>query len=263
VDFLPGGSGRWRGIGIGIAAGLKLTPLLFVAYLVLTGRWRDALRALAAFAATILVGWAVVPTDSRAYWLHGIFYKSSRMVPGNILVNHSLPGFFARLEHTTAPPSWTLAISAVVGLLCLAAAVWAHRLGQDMVGMLVIAFTAQLVSPITWMHHGVWVVPALIWLGRATWREGTVLPRVVLGLATVWYLVPVWVLGQRPSGHTAYQWTVPGNVLETLTGNLVPAVLALALLPVWLRRLRPPAGQLPAIPAAVRPEARSEEAVGK
>jgi alpha-1,2-mannosyltransferase len=107
----------------------------------------------------------------------------------------------------------------------------------------------------------VWVVPALVWLGYATWRRATVLPRVVLGAGVVWYMVPVWVLGQRPSGHSAYQWTVPGNVLETLTGNLVPAVLALALLPVWLPRLRRPVGDPPALLPVGR-DPRREEAPG-
>jgi alpha-1,2-mannosyltransferase len=240
VDFLPGMPPRWRGIGIGVAAGLKLTPLLFVVYLVLTRRWRDALRSVAGFAATVLIAFAIVPADSRSYWFHGIFYNTSRMVPGNILVNHSLPGLFARLAHTPVPPNWSFLVSLAVGAILVAAAVWAHRVGQDMLGMVVISFTAQLISPVSWMHHAVWIVPALIWLGFATWRAGTVLPRVVLGAATIWYLVPVWVQGQKEVGSGPDQWTTSGDLLVTLTGNLVPFVLAMVLFPIWVRRLRPP-----------------------
>jgi alpha-1,2-mannosyltransferase len=238
IDFLPDLPERWRGIGTGLAAGLKLTPLLFVVYLLFTRRRAAAARAVGAFAATILLGFAVIPSDSNRYWFHGVFYDSSRMLPGRWLVNHSLPGQIARLEHVTTPPSWTVAVSVAVGLLGLAAALYAHRLGHDLVGMLVIAFTAQLVSPVTWMHHGVWVVPALIWLGSARWQRGTLLPRAVFGVALAWYLTPLWVLGQGDLHDPPYQWTVTGEIVTGLTNNLVPAVLAIATLPIWLPRLR-------------------------
>jgi hypothetical protein len=162
------------------------------------------------------------------------------MVPFPTLVNHSLPGLFARLQHTTTPSNGAVAIAAVVGAVFLAGAVWAYRRGQDTVGMLVIAFTAQLVSPITWMHHGVWVIPALIWLSLARWRSGRLLPWTVLSLATAWYVAPVWLIGQGSLTATApHQWTTSGEIITALTGNLVPAVIAIVLMPVWLPRLRP------------------------
>ena len=239
LDFAPGTPERWRGAGIGVAAGLKLTPLLFVAYLVLTKRWAAAWRSVVAFAATILLGFAVIPTDSRAYWLHGMFHDTSRMVPFPTLVNHSLPGLIARLHHTATPSNGALAIATVVGVVFLAGAVWAYRRGQDTVGMLVIAFTAQLVSPITWMHHGVWVIPALIWLGLTRWRSGTLVPWVVLSLATAWYMAPIWLIGQGSlTARAPHQWTTSGEIITALTGNLVPAVIAIMLMPVWLPRLR-------------------------
>jgi alpha-1,2-mannosyltransferase len=41
--------GPWRGLGVGLAAGLKLTPLIFIPYLWLTGRKREAYGGLAFF----------------------------------------------------------------------------------------------------------------------------------------------------------------------------------------------------------------------
>ncbi|MFD7660355.1 glycosyltransferase 87 family protein [Actinosynnema sp. NPDC059797] len=240
VDFLPSLPERYRGIATGVAAGIKLTPLLFVAYLFFTGRRRAALQALAAFAATALVGFALLPTDSRAYWFQGVFFDSARAVPTDVMVNHSLPGFFARLVGERTAPDWSLLPAAAATAACLAAAVWAHRRGHDVVGLLVIAFAAQLASPVTWVHHCVWVVPALVWLATVAWRHPTPLPRALLGAVVVWYLAPVWSLGHRMFDGVPFQQTPAGNLLVTLTGTLVPAVLAIALLPVWLRRLRPP-----------------------
>jgi alpha-1,2-mannosyltransferase len=48
--------GRWQGIATGLAAGIKLTPLIFIAYLLLTRRVRGAVTAGATFAATIALG---------------------------------------------------------------------------------------------------------------------------------------------------------------------------------------------------------------
>ncbi|GAA1285400.1 glycosyltransferase 87 family protein [Saccharothrix xinjiangensis] len=240
LDFLPSLPERYRGIATGIAAGIKLTPLFFVAYLFFTGRRRAAFQALGSFAATALVGFALLPTDSRAYWFHGVFFDSARAVPTDVMVNHSLPGFFARLVGERTAPDWSLLLAAAATAACLAAAVWAHRRGHDVVGLLVIAFAAQLVSPVTWVHHCVWVVPALVWLATVAWRQATPLPRVLLGLVVLWYLAPVWSLGHRIFDGVPFQHTPTGNLLVTLTGTLVPAVVAIALLPVWLRRLRPP-----------------------
>jgi alpha-1,2-mannosyltransferase len=61
---------RSCGVLVGIAAGIKLTPLIFLPYLLLTGRRRAAGVALASFAGTVLAGWLVLPAESARYWLH-------------------------------------------------------------------------------------------------------------------------------------------------------------------------------------------------
>ena len=66
----PGGRTRWwHGIGIGIAAGIKLTPLIFIPYLVLVRRYRQAATATVTFAATVVLGYAILPRDSGRYWV--------------------------------------------------------------------------------------------------------------------------------------------------------------------------------------------------
>ena len=61
--------GWWQGIGTGLAAGIKLTPLIFVAYLAITGRVRAAMTALGVFAVTVTAGFIWLPARSRAFWL--------------------------------------------------------------------------------------------------------------------------------------------------------------------------------------------------
>ena len=46
---------------MGIAAGIKLVPLIFIPYLLLTRRFRQAAVAAAAFAATVAAGFIVLP----------------------------------------------------------------------------------------------------------------------------------------------------------------------------------------------------------
>src|ERR1700744_2635992 len=63
----------WKGAVTGVAAGIKLVPLIFVPYLLVTRRFREAVATLGGFAATVAVGFAVLPHDSSQWWLHGMF----------------------------------------------------------------------------------------------------------------------------------------------------------------------------------------------
>ncbi|WP_414940363.1 glycosyltransferase 87 family protein [Amycolatopsis sp. cmx-11-51] len=241
ADFSRSMPDRWRGFAIGVAAGIKLTPLIFMVYLVCIGRWRDALRAVLGTIFTIAVAFAVLPGDSRRYWFDEIFASSERLVSDfPALVNHSLSGLFSRLSGTSAVLGWVPLVTVPVGLLGLAAAVWAARRGQAMVGMLVVGFTALLISPVTWPHHAIWLVPALVWLTFATWRTGKLLPKVIAVAVVAHSALALYDHVQRIQGDVAVQTTPSGNLVASLGGLLGLIVLALVTLPVWLRRLKQP-----------------------
>src|SRR5689334_18243122 len=94
----PGGRTRWwHGIGIGIAAGVKLTPLIFIPYLLLIRRYRQAATASVVFAVTAALGYAILPGDSGTYWAHGLFLKANRIVFLGTRGNQSLRGVLTRL----------------------------------------------------------------------------------------------------------------------------------------------------------------------
>jgi alpha-1,2-mannosyltransferase len=152
----------WKGAGIGLAAGIKLVPLIFIPYLLLAGKIRQALVATATFAATILTGFLVLPRQSASYWLTGYFMRPGRTGSVHSLVNQSLLGMVARLYGTVEPaqgPWVPLALAVAIGGIVGGAML--SRSGRPVQGWILVGITSVLVSPISWDHHWVWVVPVL------------------------------------------------------------------------------------------------------
>jgi alpha-1,2-mannosyltransferase len=152
----------WQGIGVGVAAGIKLVPLIFIAYLLFTRRIRQAVVAAVTFAATIVAGLAL-PADSRTWWLDGLFAQGSRTgFPGRG-INQSIPGLITRLSGSVAAgrPVW-LVVSVLTLIAGVACAALLDRLGHPMIGILTCAITGLLVSPVSWDHHWVWIVPVVV-----------------------------------------------------------------------------------------------------
>ena len=70
-DLRRSGASRWwKGAGVGVAAGIKLVPLIFIPYLLLTRRFRAAAVACAVFAATVAAGvrWSRPPIRPGGGW---------------------------------------------------------------------------------------------------------------------------------------------------------------------------------------------------
>jgi Glycosyltransferase family 87 len=207
----------WKGAGVGVAAGLKLVPLIFIPYLVLTRRYRQAAVAGAAFGATVLAGTIVLPGDSRAYWLGGMFADSGRTGFVGFGGNQSLRGIITRLVGSVAGGSavWLTAavLTAAIGLVCAAVI---DRHGHHLLGVLGCALTGLLASPVSWDHHWVWAVPAVVTLAVYGWRATGVVrwawigaAGVILGVFGAWP-VSMW---DEPLSQTSYQlgliWAPP------------------------------------------------------
>jgi alpha-1,2-mannosyltransferase len=153
---------RLKGAVTGIAAGVKLVPLLFIVYLLITRRFRQAAVAAGAFVVTVLVGFAVLPHPSVTWWLHADFFQAGRTGFVGAQANQSLRGILTRLAGSVngAEAPWLVA-AVIVGVAGLAAAVILHRCGATFAGLMTCALTALLVSPISWDHHWVWIAPGL------------------------------------------------------------------------------------------------------
>jgi alpha-1,2-mannosyltransferase len=178
---------RWKGVATGLAAAIKLTPLVFIPYLILTRRFRAAAVVTGTFLATIVLGFVILPGDSKDYWLHGLFIQDGRTGFVGWTGNQSLRAIATRLAgsiHAGTVPWLILALVAtVVGLW---AAVVLDRAGHMMLGLLTAALVGLLDSPISWDHHWVWVVPGLMVAGHyavQAWQAGK--RRVGVGCAGV------------------------------------------------------------------------------
>lgn len=163
ADHLAWRSGRrWAGIGSGLAAGIKLTPAFFWAHWVLTGRWRLAAVSAATFLGTVALGLLMIPRDAIRYW-SGTLFDSQRIGQDSMLANQSLRGAMARLAGVEMAPTWAwLAGAAVVAAVGLGVAALTHRAGHQLLGLTLAGMTMTMVSPFTWGHHWVWLVPLLV-----------------------------------------------------------------------------------------------------
>jgi alpha-1,2-mannosyltransferase len=262
---LAGSAGRsrwWYGVGIGIAAGVKLTPLIFIPYLLLVRRYRQAATAAVAFVVTVLLGWALLPRDSRTYWVDGLFLKANRIVFLGTRGNQSLRGILTRLAGSVASGTAPWIVAAIlVGIIGLLAAAALYRAGQPVPAMLACALTGLLVSPLSWDHHWVWVAPGLALLVHLGARAAGVVRAAwwaaAAGLVLVFGAWPeFWDLSQAGLTPAGLFWYGPSTYfakgdepwyhefhwhgLQLLAGNLfvLAGLAALAALAVAALRVR-------------------------
>jgi alpha-1,2-mannosyltransferase len=224
-DTAPG-----KGAAIGLAAGLKLTPAIFVVYLLITRRYRAAAVAAAVFAGTVGVGFAVLPGPSAWYWA-GQFANPGHVSPVQDPENQSLLGVLSRTMHTASVlPVWLpLALAVAVTGLALARAAW--RRGDEASGFSLCAVTGLLVSPISWTHHWVIAIPALLVAGMAAWRAyraGHVVPAGVGAAAIAGVAVVGWTRVAR--GVPATHWfAMSGPALARSAAYVCLGLLVLGL----------------------------------
>ena len=219
---------RWKGVAIGVAAGLKMTPLIFIVYLAATRRYRAAATALAGFVGTIALSFAVMPTDARIYWTQDVLNANR---PGKMenAANQTLRGALSRLLHTeNVQDAWLLA-ALIVAVLGIFLAVRAYRRdGDDAGGFALCALTGLLVSPISWTHHWVEAIPALMLvLFKAYRSRSTPLLVGCLAAAAVGYSQITW---RVPVSNFTQTVELHENAVQLLCSNayVIVALAALA-----------------------------------
>jgi alpha-1,2-mannosyltransferase len=237
---------RWGGTLIGLAAAVKLTPLIFVAHLLVTGRRADAARAFVAFFGLNLVGALLLPTDTVSYLTGGMLGGDD--ATGNAWGgNQSLNGLLQRL---TGQASWAFAVAAVSAGACVVVALLVarklHTRGEALGAVLVTGCAGALASPISWSHHWVFVVPLAALLVRQVRSSSAREPRVLLGALVV--VFSGWALFVVPMGEGhELRW----NPVQLLLGDayVLVGVSVLALLAWRLLRAQGPRPQIAPVPA--------------
>lgn len=235
-DLGRGERSRLRGIGVGIATGIKMTPGLFLVHLALTRQWRALATAAATAAATVAVGFVVLFSDAAQYWF-GAISDSSRIGDitsgANQSLRASVPRWFGLAEPSTL--LWIL-VAGAVGVAGLLVAAAAHRRGLPLLGLIVCGLTAPLVSPFSWGHHWVWLLPLFVVCLdvalRATSPLAWLLPAVAALPQIAWFWVApddVYAIGTFMLPPSSRLEAVAFQTVYPTTGVLVIVVVALLL----------------------------------
>ncbi len=208
---------RWSGVLVGIAAGVKLTPLVFVVLLVLVGRRSAAGRAALAFAGTVAVGFVLTPGSAAAYWGDRLF-DAARVGPPALAHNQSVYGALTRFLDGPPPTLLWLAVAGPLSVAVLVVGAGWWRRGDRVLGTCLAAMAMLLASPISWSHHWVWAVPvALVLWERNRWASAA-WTAVFVARPVVW----------PPYGESReYDW----SPLDHLAGNAY--LLAALALSAW------------------------------
>ncbi len=167
---------RWwvSGLLVGLTAGVKLTPAVAGLYLVGVRRWAAAVFSAVVFAATVALSLVRVGEETRRYFTT-VVGDTGRVGPIGTSFNQSWRGGISRiLGHDAGYGPLVIGAIAVTAVLALMAwrALGCGGLDRDRLGsLLVVEFFGLMLSPISWTHHWVWVVPLIIWLIHGPWRE--------------------------------------------------------------------------------------------
>jgi alpha-1,2-mannosyltransferase len=199
LDIVPARTPWPRGVLIGLATAVKLTPGLFIVYFIVTRQWRCAATAIG----TTLAAWAaavvVFPTGSRRYFFDGVALNLSRVGGVTDIGNQSLWGTMHRAFGADGQVPWLVA-AALVTVFGMVRARAAAANGQLLAAATIVGLTSVLISPVSWLHHGIWLVPAvglLVGDGRSRARLVTATAVVVLMLTVQPYPSPLVPLVQE------------------------------------------------------------------
>ncbi|MFJ4681705.1 glycosyltransferase 87 family protein [Kitasatospora sp. NPDC088783] len=225
---------RFRGVGIGLAAAIKVTPGLFAVYLLLTGRVRAAAVSGGTFLAASLVAAAVLPDASYGFWTKYL-WDTRRVGVTELVDNQSLRGAVCRLFSTNNPGLAGVAVCGLVGVFGLTVAVTAGRFARllrraEAWGTICTALTALLISPISWTHHWVWCLPLIVLLAAEADSRAR---RILLGVVLVEFVShALWLVPHRWGLGIAWYW----QPLASVYAPLAVAVLAVVGRRLWALR---------------------------
>jgi alpha-1,2-mannosyltransferase len=218
------------GLGIGIAAGIKLVPAISGLYFLVTRRWAAAIASGVVFVLTIVLSFAVAPELSHRYWFE-LLGDASRIGPVASAINQSVRGALSRtVGHDVGTGALWLLVVGLILVLAGLALVAAVRARDVLAMILVVQVVGLLISPVSWSHHWVWIVPALVWTayGVARHRRLVWLTGVVWAVLAGSYLIS-WLIAAQPS-----IWTISRPLLYSVLGWAYPGGGVLLLVAIWL-----------------------------
>ncbi|HEX4251116.1 MAG TPA: glycosyltransferase 87 family protein [Pseudonocardia sp.] len=219
-----------RGVLIGLAAAIKLTPAAFVLFFLLRKDYRSAVVAAVTGAVATGIGVLIAPAASQRYWGGGMSGVSG--VSGSpFFTNQTFQAVFARagIGGLELKLGWV-----VLSALLLYLAAPAIRRAPKPLALVATAGVALLVSPTSWSHHWVWIAPALLVAGVSAWRARSALWAVVtVVLAVTFVVAPFQYLPHGNGGEL--HWSALQQVIGASYVIVTMAVYVLLWL-AWRRR---------------------------
>jgi alpha-1,2-mannosyltransferase len=171
ADCVPHRTPWPRGVLLGVAIALKLTPAVFLLYFAFRRDKHAALTAAMSCVGATLLGFALAWRDSLEYWTSTL-RDTNRIGTSGYFKNQNIVGALARLDLTNTE---RFTIWIVGGFAVLAMTVWASRralrAGEPVLALCCIALFGLVVSPVSWSHHWVWVVPTLLTTGALAYQR--------------------------------------------------------------------------------------------
>ena len=193
-------STRWwlSGLLVGVAAGIKLTPAISGVYFLGVRRWGTAVFAAVVFVATVAISALVVGDQARYYFTHLIF-DPDRVGSVATSFNQSWRGGISRIVGHDAgyslPVLIAIAVTAVLAVLAWRAIGAGNTDEPDRLGgIVVVQLFGLLLSPISWTHHWVWLVPTMIWLIHGPLRDRRGAQVFGWGWLALTLIGPPWLL---------------------------------------------------------------------
>jgi alpha-1,2-mannosyltransferase len=193
-------STRWwlSGLLVGLAAGIKLTPAISGLYFVGVKRWGTALFAAVVFAGSVLISVLVVGDQAR-YYFTDLIFDPNRVGSVATSFNQSWRGGISRIvghdAGYSAPVLVAIAVTAVLALLAWRAIGAGNPEQPDRLGgIVVVELFGLLLSPVSWTHHWVWVLPTMIWLIHGPLRDRRGAQILGWGWLVLVLIGPPWLL---------------------------------------------------------------------
>ena len=206
ADCVPRRTPWPRGLLLGLAMALKLTPAVFLLYFLLRRDTRTLITAVVSAAVATLVGMAFAWRDSLQYWTETV-HDTDRIGTVSFNTNQNIAGWLARLGVAEGPRFvlWTIACFAVLGLT-----VWAGRrvlkADQPMLALICVALFGLVVSPVSWSHHWVWALPAVLVTAVIAYRQRSAALGVVSAIGVVLMVVMPYALLPEHEESAAPVW---------------------------------------------------------
>jgi hypothetical protein len=245
-------TGAFAGAGVGLATAVKLTPGLFIVYFLVTRQWRVAATAIGTTLGVTLLAYLIAGKESVTYFSN-VIWDTNRVGFVDATPNQSLAGLLARAYDSPVTPGlmW-LAFAALLLAVGLSRARTAHAEGDELAAFTIVGLTANAICPISWTHHLVFLVPALVILldvslrrrralrgfnlGRFPALAGLRHASAALGVYLLFVISPIWRYEHRLPDVSHY---ADGRFGALMENSLALAIIVLVVLLPWRQGAEP------------------------